>query len=413
MFNTPESYIFALGFLMMFGFSILFFLKRKERPHYNYAFLVTSITALSYLVLIDGSLVGISKLNEPVYFTRWLFYILSCSLLMVTIAEYINSKKENLIPVIILNTLVMLTGSIAAVLYSPMKWIVFGLGSLFFIFQILLLFEKVKDNDNSKLVKNYIFFGWAIFPLIFIFAPEGLGIIDNVLAAVLYLLLDFITKIIFYIKISNKKKMPVYIYIIIGLFVLLGLWMAYGYFGSQVEQLKYTVLDSSKEYEIRQLEDHLIAETEVKGGFETATNSGFGIVAGYIFGGNKPKEKIAMTTPVVTEESEKIAMTAPVVTEEDEEFQKLYFVLPSKYTLENLPEPTDPRVKIKEVKGRKIAVLKFSGFYSDEIFEKKKEELKKYLQRDGINYGQISSAGYNPPWTPPFMNRLEVWAEIE
>jgi len=98
-----------------------------------------------------------------------------------------------------------------------------------------------------------------------------------------------------------------------------------------------------------------------------------------------------MTTPVITEEVEKIAMTAPVVTEEDEKFQKLYFVLPAKYTLETLPEPTDPRVKIKKVVGKKIAVLKFSGFYSDEIFEKKKEELKKYLERDGIEYGKISS----------------------
>lgn len=209
--------------------------------------------------------------------------------------------------------------------------------------------------------------------------------------------------------------MPIYFIIIPIVLILLFLaWIAYGYFGSQVEQLKYTILDSSKEYEIRQLEDHLVAETEVKGGFESGTNSGFGIVAGYIFGGNKPQEKIAMTTPVVTEETEKIAMTAPVVTEEaEEEFQKLYFVLPSKYTLDTLPEPTDSRVKIKEVKGKKIAVLKFSGFMSDEKFEQKKEELKKYLERDGINYGKISSAGYNPPWTPPFMNRLEVWAEIE
>ncbi len=197
------------------------------------------------------------------------------------------------------------------------------------------------------------------------------------------------------------------------LVVLFLIWIAYGYFGSRVEQLKYTVLDSSKEYEIRQLETHLVAETQVKGGFETATNNGFSIVAGYIFGENKPKEKIAMTTPVVTEEKEKIAMTAPVVTEENDEIQTLYFVLPSKYTLETLPEPTDSRVKIKEVKGKKIAVLKFSGFYSDEKFEQKKAELKKYLERDGLVYGKISSAGYNPPWTPPFMNRLEVWAELE
>lgn len=209
--------------------------------------------------------------------------------------------------------------------------------------------------------------------------------------------------------------MPIYSIAIIILLVLLGGWVAVGYFSSRVEQLPYTVIDSSKEYEIREINEHLIIETEVKGGFESGGNEAFRILAGYIFGNNKKKEKIAMTTPVVGAESEKIAMTAPVMAEEtpNDDFINFSFVLPAKYTLENLPEPIDPKVKIKKVGKKKVAVLRFTGFYNDKKFEDKKAELKKYLERDGLSYSNFSSAGYNPPWTPPFMRRLEVWAELK
>lgn len=215
-------------------------------------------------------------------------------------------------------------------------------------------------------------------------------------------------------KSIKKSKMNI-LYIVLGIiFVLLIAWIIIGYFSSQVEHLKYKVIDSSKEYEIRELEEHLIIETEVTGGWDTGGREAFNILAGYIFGNNISKEKIAMTAPVVESKSEKIAMTAPVIAEPSNNDLMVYsFVLPAKYTLENLPKPTDSRVKIKKIDKKKIAVLRFSGFFNNAIYEKKKQELIKYLERDGLKYGKISSAGYNPPWTPPFTNRLEVWAELK
>lgn len=211
-------------------------------------------------------------------------------------------------------------------------------------------------------------------------------------------------------KKKSKKKMNIAL-IVLGILFLA--WVAYGYFSvALTEQLQYEVLDQSKEYEIRQYDDYLIAETKLDGSFEKGGDSAFRIVAGYIFGGNTKKEKIAMTAPVVEAESEKIAMTTPVVFDDEAENKTFAFVLPAKYTLETLPEPNDKRVEIKAVKGSKVAVLRFSGLYRDKKFQAKKEELISYLERDGLKYGQISTAGYNPPWTPPFMNRIEVWATL-
>lgn len=203
------------------------------------------------------------------------------------------------------------------------------------------------------------------------------------------------------------------IYIVLGVLVL---WCVYGFFSSRVEQTPYTVLEKKDGYEIRLYPAHLVAQTMVTGTHTRALNEGFSIVAGYIFGGNAKKESIAMTAPVVekSETSEKIAMTAPVMASLEGESRTIAFGMPQSYTRETLPKPTDPRVSIVEVKEQKMAVHKFSWFRTDKRLQAKKDELVKLLQRDGQTVvGTIQYAGYNAPWTPPWMTRNEVLVEIK
>lgn len=202
--------------------------------------------------------------------------------------------------------------------------------------------------------------------------------------------------------------------------ILFSAWIAGGYFFSRVETLSYTVLSKDKEYEIRQMPEHVIAETAVSGNFDDASSEAFNILAGYIFGKNKEKQSISMTSPVIENTAvientpTKIAMTAPVISTDTEKNERIFsFVMPAEYTLKTLPEPLDARISIKQIDARKMAVLTFSGFYSENKIEAKKELLKTYLNRDGLEYATVYWAGYNPPWTPPFMRRLEVWAELK
>lgn len=202
--------------------------------------------------------------------------------------------------------------------------------------------------------------------------------------------------------------------------VLLILWSTWGFFSSRVEQVQYTVKDKMNGYEIREYPEHIVAQTTVQGSFGESMNSGFSIVAGYIFGGNTKKESIAMTSPVVLEKgdlnerSEKIAMTSPVVATTEGESQTISFGMPSSYTLETLPTPNDPRVKIVVVPTKKYAVMRFSWFRTDARIKKMQEKLLLALNRDEIKtIGNFSYAGYNAPWTPPWMIRNEVLIEVE
>jgi methionine-S-sulfoxide reductase len=195
---------------------------------------------------------------------------------------------------------------------------------------------------------------------------------------------------------------------------LLVAWIAYGYFAiASIEVLPYSVLDSSKEYEVRRVDAHIVAEVTVGGDYQEASNNGFRKVADYIFGNNVSKEKVAMTTPVVETPSEKVAMTTPVVNSEPENGERVIgFVMPAEYNIDTLPIPNNDEVRIREVPAQTLAVLRFSWFATEARFEKKKAQLTQALERDGIEFQEIQTARYNPPVTPPFMLRNEVWATI-
>lgn len=206
MLETPESIIFIIGAIIMLFSALIFFFWRKRSPHFYAAFLVSSITLVSYLVMLEGSLATVSGVSGPVYFSRWVFYIGSCCVLMLTITKVLNVVPKNKLPIIVLNGLVMLSGAIAAVYTSEFKWLAFAVGCLFFIWQLALLFENVACSPTRRLITLYILFGWSLFPVVFILAPEGLGILGNFTAIAIYLALDVFTKIVFYFHLQSLEK---------------------------------------------------------------------------------------------------------------------------------------------------------------------------------------------------------------
>ena len=192
------------------------------------------------------------------------------------------------------------------------------------------------------------------------------------------------------------------------------LWSVWGYFGSNVEQAEYIVLKNERDYEVREYKARIVAQTTVEGSYDESLNKGFTIIAGYIFGGNTAQQKIAMTAPVTQQNSEKVAMTAPVLASLEGNSRVISFVMPSSYTLQTLPVPNDARVILKELPSQKIAVIGFSWFRSETRVQLMQKTLLESLTRDGVQIvGVPSYAGYNAPWTPPWMNRNEVLVEIK
>ena len=225
--------------------------------------------------------------------------------------------------------------------------------------------------------------------------------------------------------------MKKYMNILIVVLVLLITWTIVSFFFDRsIASPQYSVLENKQGYEIRQYEPYIKAQVEVAGTYDEAINQGFRILADYIFGNNTKQtdiamtapvteseagsEKMAMTAPVLVRENEKLAMTAPVIERSNKEARTISFVMPFEYTLETLPQPNNPKVKIVSQEARKVAVLRFSWIRSADRVESKKQKLIELLKRDGVTVeNSLEYAGYNAPFTAPWMNRNEVMVEIK
>jgi hypothetical protein len=185
------------------------------------------------------------------------------------------------------------------------------------------------------------------------------------------------------------------------------------------EEPKFTLLEKDQSFELRLYEPKILAEVLVSGTMREASSKGFKLIADFIFGNNiatsGKSEKISMTAPVLIEpHAEKISMTAPVNVEQSGAGWKVNFVMPSQFTLETLPKPNNPLVKIKPIAAKKFAVIQFSGLVDEEKMAKKVIDLEQWISTKQLKVlGNAELARYNPPWTLPFLRRNEVLIEVE
>jgi effector-binding domain-containing protein len=168
-----------------------------------------------------------------------------------------------------------------------------------------------------------------------------------------------------------------------------------------VETAEYKVIKQNGEFEIRRYEKMIIVETE------SSRGSSFNKLFQYISGANKSKTKIDMTSPVIS--SEKIPMTSPVI----DFSNSMAFVVPSKYSIETVPVPTDRSMMIRELPERYVATIRFKGFAWRDKVEKQTNKLLKWLLEENIQtLGEPFLMQYNPPFIPGFLRRNEVGVAI-
>jgi hypothetical protein len=194
-----------------------------------------------------------------------------------------------------------------------------------------------------------------------------------------------------------------------------------------IEEPKYQVVLSEGDVEIRHYAPMLIAETVVEGDMDEASNQGFRRIADYIFGNNQKADsgqasKIAMTAPVTVEpRPTKIAMTAPVTVEPQSaqsdvkaaNVWRIHFVMPSQYTLDTIPKPKNDSVTLREVPGKHVVVLKYSGFNTLARVQQKTDEALAWARARSLQIvGTPQLSRYDPPWTLPMFRRNEIMLEI-
>lgn len=180
-----------------------------------------------------------------------------------------------------------------------------------------------------------------------------------------------------------------------------------------IEEAPYEIVKRVGPFELRDYSPHILAETLVSGSLEEAGKRAFRPLFDYISGNNRGMTKIAMTALVAQQSGQKISMTAPVSQQRSEDHWLVSFMMPAKYSMETLPAPNNTQVTLRQVPARRIAAVKYSGFWSEKNYQKNLEKLQSWIQKNGLKAsGQAIWARYNAPYVPWFMRRNEVLLPI-
>lgn len=162
-----------------------------------------------------------------------------------------------------------------------------------------------------------------------------------------------------------------------------------------VEVAPYEVMEADGDFEVRHYESLLLVTTQMPEGMD-ATSTPFFKLFDYISGNNDKAENISMTAPVFLDQA-------------NSSTQAMSFVLPLKFTLANAPPPSDPAVKLQEIRAYTVAVIRFSGFLDQEAIAVQERRLQDWISTNGFEVaGPAKAAGYNPPYTLPFLRRNEI-----
>jgi hypothetical protein len=184
-----------------------------------------------------------------------------------------------------------------------------------------------------------------------------------------------------------------------------------------VETPEYEVLRRDGPFELRRYAGNLTANVRVSAGdYGRAMNAGFNPLADYIFGNNHASERISMTAPVTAGRAccQKIAMTAPVTAQQAEDEYTVSFTMPSSYSMDNIPQPTNAAVSIESVGAHLAAVARFGGNFSGSKAARAQAELESWIVQQGLTaVGAPIVAQYDPPWKPGFARRNEIMVVVE
>lgn len=183
--------------------------------------------------------------------------------------------------------------------------------------------------------------------------------------------------------------------------LLIGLGLAFYWFISnsraRTQTPEYVVIRKDGPVEIRDYPDLRLVTAPMQ---TKDMNGPFGMLFRYITGSNGDSTKIAMTTPVLIDNTpgEKT----------------MSFILPEETVKTGVPTPTGDGVRLNHIPAARFAALRFQGSRSSETETKALETLRGWLASQKLtSQGEPLFAYYDPPWTPVPMRRNEVFLRLK
>ena len=166
------------------------------------------------------------------------------------------------------------------------------------------------------------------------------------------------------------------------------------------QRQEFKVLQKFDDFELREYAPCVIAEVKNSGQYSDVTSSAFGSLFRYISKGNKNSTKIAMTAPVIAAQDENSAK---------QDQWSVSFVMPAGSKLQEMPQPTDSHVKLREINKEKCVAISFRGRATEELANKKIDQLRASAAKQKIALSdETRICRFDPPFKPGLLHYNEI-----
>jgi hypothetical protein len=170
----------------------------------------------------------------------------------------------------------------------------------------------------------------------------------------------------------------------------------------------FEVVANEGDFELRHYQPFNVAQVQVSGDFESATEQAFEPLIGYIQRGNRGGRNLPMMAPVNQQRLDAGPTSAAEISQ-----WLVQFVMPKEYPMSYLPAPADDRVSLERMPARLMAARRYRGGWGEARYREHEAALLEALAREGQSViGEPIFARYNAPFVPGFLRRNEVLVEV-
>jgi hypothetical protein len=164
------------------------------------------------------------------------------------------------------------------------------------------------------------------------------------------------------------------------------------------QRQEFRVIETFRDFEIREYKPCVIAEVKVSADYSSASSRAFSSLFGYISSGNGNSEKISMTAPVISAQRP-----------EDSETWYVSFVMPAGSKFENMPQPIDSQVVLRELDSEVCVASSFRGKASAELSKKIEVQLRAAAAKENLKLSNESRiCRFDAPIKPGFLQYNEI-----
>jgi len=176
-----------------------------RRNHYLTLAGVTGVAAVAY-TLMAFDIGTVSASGRVVSIPRYVDWLITTPLILLFLSMLGQTSRGSLLRLVVADVVLLLLGGVAVVIPGPIRWAAFAGGVLAFGVLVYELYWHIPgqatfSSERARTLfitlRNLTIALWTLYPVVWVLAPSGIGLLTRDMTMLVIAYLDLISKAAF------------------------------------------------------------------------------------------------------------------------------------------------------------------------------------------------------------------------